>query len=361
MHVHQLEHWQHSHNFLVEQHQAEKKTTIVLLLTFITMITEIAAGTIFGSMALLADGWHMATHAAAFGITVFAYRYARRHVNDPRYTFGTGKVSIMGGFSSAIILAMVAFLMLLESGMRLFHPAKIQFNEAILIACIGLIVNLVSAVLLQDDHDHNHHAHDHPVHKHAHQYHQSQVLDHQSDHQPALSASSSAQHAVQHTQNHSHQHATEHNLRAAYIHVIADALTSILAITALILGKFYGWFWLDAMMGLVGAVIIAKWSLGLLQETGLLLLDGTTNKQIQAEIMQAIEADADNRITDLHVWNVSPHHLAATISLVTHYPQSPNYYKNLLNHLTTLSHIIIEVHPCQGEACIAISHTLPKS
>ncbi len=307
MHIHTLEQWQHSHHFSLSQNQAEKKTKIVLLLTAVTMIAEIVAGTVFGSLALLADGWHMATHVGAFGITVFAYQYARRHANNPKYTFGTGKVSVLGGFTSAIVLAVIALAIAVESSVRLLEPQAIQFNQAIYVAFIGLIVNLVSALLLQEDHDHSHDHHHH-----------------------------------------------DHNLRAAYIHVLADALTSVLAIFALFAGKFLGWIWMDAVMGLVGALVITRWSYGLLRETGSILLDGAIDKQTKLAIADAIEQDADNRITDLHVWKISENHLSATISLVTHYPQKPDYYKSLLSHVPSLSHVLVEVHHCHDEPCIEL-------
>lgn len=312
MHNDTLEQWEHSHNFSTSQDDAEKNTKIVMLLTAITMVVEIIAGTIYGSMALLADGWHMATHVAAFGIVVFAYQYARNHANNPKYTFGTGKVSVLGGFASAIVLAVIALIMVLESVTRFFQPQTIQFNEAIGVAVIGLLVNLISALLLQDHHEHHH-------------------------------------------DEHEHHH--DHNLRAAYLHVVADALTSILAIIALFAGKFLGWVWMDAVMGLVGAVVIGKWSYGLIADTGLILLDGAIDKGVKLDIVAAIEENADNRINDLHVWYVAQNHVAATISLVTHYPQSPEYYKNLLKHIPSLSHVIVEVNRCENEPCIKLQHS----
>ncbi|MDJ1179748.1 CDF family Co(II)/Ni(II) efflux transporter DmeF [Roseofilum sp. BLCC_M91] len=314
MHIHNLEEWQHSHNFLVDRHGAEQKTRIVIALTAVTMVAEIVAGTIFGSMALLADGWHMATHIAAFGITLFAYQYARHHANDPKYTFGTGKVSTLGGFASAVALAVVACVMVVESIGRLLQPEAIQFNEAIIVAVIGLVVNLVSALLLEDHHDHHHEDHHHDRH---------------------------------------HHH--DHNLRAAYFHVLADALTSILAILALFAGKFLGWISMDAAMGIVGAMVISKWSYNLLRETSALLLDGAIDKQTKLDIIHRIEHDADNRVVDLHVWNLSEEHLAATISVVTHYPQKPEYYKTLLQPMSSLSHVLVEVNPCQGEPCVEVT------
>jgi cation diffusion facilitator family transporter len=276
------------------------------------MVVEIIAGTTFGSLALLADGWHMATHVGAFGIAVFAYQYAKKYADNPKYTYGTGKVSVLGGFTSAIVLGVIALGIAIESCTRFFQVQNIKFDEAILVAVIGLVVNLVSAFLLEDhDHDHNHHDHRH----------------------------------------HDHH---DHNLRAAYIHVLADALTSVFAIIALFAGKFLGWVWMDALMGLVGALVIGKWAYGLVQETASILLDGTIDKGVKLAIVNTIEGDKDNRITDLHIWKVSENHLATTISLVTHYPQEPIYYKQLLNNIPSLSHVIVEVNHCQGEPCMNI-------
>lgn len=306
MHEDILEQWQHSHNFSITRDRAEQNTTIVMWLTAITMVVEIIAGSFFGSMALLADGWHMATHVAAFGIAVFAYRYARRHANNPRYTFGTGKVTVLGGYTSAVALAVTALTIAIESVTRFFEPIAIRFNEAIAVAILGLIVNLVSAWLLQDRDRHDHH----------------------------------------------HHHHHDSNLQAAYIHVLTDALTSILAIIALFAGKYFGWIWLDAVMGLIGAGVISKWAYDLVRETGTILLDGTIDKQIKLDIVTTIEADADNRIADLHVWYVGENCLAATISLVTHYPRSPEYYKGLLSGISSLSHVLVEVNQCRGEPCL---------
>jgi cation diffusion facilitator family transporter len=309
MHNHTLEQWQHSHDFLVDRDRAEKSTQMVMWLTAVTMVVEVVAGNIFGSMALLADGWHMATHVAAFGIAVFAYRYARSNANNPKYTFGTGKVSILGGFTSAVVLGSIASIVAIESANRFFQPHIVQFNEAIGVATIGLVVNLISALLLQDKHHHK------------------------SEH------------------HHEHHHHSDRNLRAAYIHVLADLLTSVLAIVALFAGKFLGWVWMDAVMGLVGAAVIAKWAYGLVRETGAILLDGAIDKKTQLAILTAIEEDSDSRISDLHVWYISENHLAATISLVTHHPQTPEYYKRLLKHIPSLSHVLVEVNSCQGKTC----------
>lgn len=311
MHSHNIEALQHTHDFSVDHSQAERKTRLVLLLTTVTMVAEIVAGTIFGSMALLADGWHMATHAAAFLITIFTYQYAKTNINNPKFTFGTGKVSILGGFASAVGLAVVALMMVIESLIRFIQPQSIQFNEAIYVTIIGLVVNLVSALLLQENHHHDH--------SHGHTY--------------------------KHD-DHLHQ---DQNLRAAYFHVLADALTSILAIVALLSGKFLGWIWMDPIMGFVGAFLIVRWSYQLVQETSVLLLDGGVDKNTKLEIINIIEGDRDNRIVDFHIWNVSQNHLAAAISLVTTDPQQPTHYKKLLKQIPRLSHVTIEVNSCQDK------------
>ena len=312
MHKETLEKWQHSHYFILDNQKGEKKTQIVMALTAITMIIEIITGMIFGSMALLADGWHMATHVGAFAITLFAYQYARKNLHNPKYTFGTGKVGVLGGFANAVALGVIALVMILESGVRLLNPETIRFNEAIIVAILGLIVNLISALLLNDNHhDHHHHHHDHDHHHH------------------------------------------DHNLQAAYIHVLADALTSVLAIVALFTGKYLDWVWMDAIMGVVAAGVISKWAYDLIQDTGLILLDGTTDKKTQLAIIDAIEADADNQVADFHIWYLSQNDLSAMISVVTHYPQPPEYYKKLLQHIPKLTHILIEVNCCDGEPCFS--------
>lgn len=312
MHIHTLENWQHSHDFSIENRKGERRTRYVLILTACTMVVEIIAGSVFASMALLADGWHMGTHVAAFMITIFAYRYARKHAKNPAYAFGTGKVSVLGGFASAIALAVVALIMLLESIQRIIDPQTIQFNEAIAVASLGLLVNIVSALLLKDDHQH-------------------------------------------HTHNDEHHHHHDHNLQAAYLHVLADALTSLLAIVALVSGKYFGWDWLDPIMGMVGAIIITRWSYGLLKQTSPILLDGSIAQEYQLAIKESIEKDSDNRISDLHIWKVGANHYAAIISLVTHFPKNTEYYKGLLSEFQQLAHITIEVNACEGEPCIAPS------
>lgn len=325
MHIYTMQQWQHEHHFMTDDRHGERRTWIVIGLTMVMMIVEIIAGLAFGSMALLADGWHMATHVAALSITAAAYWYARRHANDPRYSFGTGKVGVLGGFASAVALAVVALVMLLESAQRLLGDVTIRFPEAIGVAVLGLVVNLVSALLLRDHHHHHHHHHaDHHDH---------------SDHD--------------HTAE--HEHHQDHNLRAAYLHVLADALTSLLAIVALVTGMYLGWIWMDAMMGMVGAVVITRWSYDLLRDTSKILLDADVDLGMVDAIRAAIEADADNRVADLHIWRVGPHHLAAILTVVTHYPQPIVHYKTLLAGFDDLAHISVEVHPCMDEPCLPIA------
>ena len=310
MHIHTLDKWRHIHDYSTRNDKGERRTQYVLLLTAITMVVEIFAGTVYGSMALLADGWHMGTHVAAFFITIYAYRYARKHENSPAFSFGTGKVTVLGGFSSAVALAVVALVMLVESLERIMNPETIQFNQAIAVAGVGLLVNVVSAFILRDEHDHSH--------------------------------------------SHHHDHHRDHNLRAAYLHVLADAMTSLLAIFALLGGKYIGWNWLDPLMGIVGAAVITRWAYGLLRETGPILLDASIEQDYRQAIQDAIENDADNRVSDIHVWKVGANHYAAIISLVTHFPNSMEHYKNLLRDFHKLSHITIEVQECKETPCIHV-------
>ena len=316
MHIHTLHRWQHNHVFDADRQENERKTLRVVLLTATMMTVEILAGTVFGSMALLADGWHMGTHAAALGITLFAYRYASRHANSPRYTFGTGKISVLGGFTSAVILQVVALLIAGEAVQRLFNPQPIQFGEAISVAVIGLIINLISVRLLGEQHEHTH------------------------DHV--------------HTGTEHHHHGTDHNLKAAYLHVLADALTSILAILALLAGWLWGWVWMDAVMGIIGSILISRWAIGLLKDTSHILLDGRSHEEVVQEISVLLESDADNRISDLHVWQIGEDACAAIVSLVTHYPRPVEHYRKLLEPVHELRHITIEVNVCTETPCLPI-------
>jgi cation diffusion facilitator family transporter len=331
MHIHTLDRWQHNHIFHMEASDSERRTFWVVVLTAVMMVVEIIAGTMYGSMALLADGWHMGTHVAALSIALFTYRYTKKHAFNPKFSFGTGKVNSLGGFASAVSLGVVALMIGADSIQRFFAPEKIHYNEAITVAVIGLIVNLASAWLLQGSHEHGHsHGHDHG-HSHAAEHHH-----HHDAHEPKKGEKS------HHDQN----------LRAAYMHVLADALTSVLAIVALLFGKSFGLVWMDAAMGVVGAIVIARWSFTLLKETSVVLLDNVPGEDIINNIKTTIEADADNRVTDLHIWRIGAKHHAAIIALATHSPQKPEHYKHLLSSIKELSHVTIEVNSCEGESCL---------
>jgi len=283
-------------------HRNERRTWQVIALTLSMMIVEISAGTIFGSMALLADGWHMGTHAAALGITALAYVLSRRNAANPLFSFGPGKIGVLGGYTSAIVLALVAFLMTAESVNRLLHPRAIQFGESIIVAVVGLTVNVLSAWILQD----SHHAHDH---------------------------------AGPHTHHHH-----DHNLKAAYLHVMADALTSVLAIVALLAGKYFGWAWLDPAIGIVGAGVILRWAYGLLKDTSRILLDRDIALEELTALRHALQADPADMVSDLHVWKISPQHKAVMATIESSTPKNPEHYRDLLTSVAELSHITIEVN-----------------
>lgn len=309
------EHLDHDHIFLGDAHDAhERRTRYVVALTTGMMFVEIVAGRMTGSMALLADGFHMATHAGALGVAALAYRYARQHASDPRFTFGTGKIGDLAGFASALVLALVALGIGAESLARLFTTPTISYNEALWIAALGLAVNVASAWLLGGGH---HHGHDHGHHGHEH----------------AGSA-------------HEHAHG-DNNLRSAYFHVLADALTSMLAILALLAGRYLGWGWADAAMGVVGAIVIARWSWGLLRDTARMLVDASANLSLEQEIREAIN-DGDAVITDLHVWQVGPGKFAAIISLVADQPHEPSVYADRVRIHEELVHVTVEPHRCSG-------------
>jgi len=261
-------------------------------------------------------------------ITLFAYRYAKKHANNPNFTFGTGKVSVLGGFTSAIALGLVALIMLVESAVRIFNPQQIQFNEAIMVALIGLTVNVISVFLLKDHHSHDHgHGHGHSHHDHSHhESHTSEQTDPSKGHH-------------------------DHNLRAAYFHVLADALTSILAICALLLGKLYGLNWLDPVMGIVGSVIISRWAWNLLRQTAPILLDTSIEDKYKNMIVSEIESEEDHQIADLHIWRVSADHYAVALSLVSHKPKDADYFKSKLKKFDRLSHFTIELNTCRQAEC----------
>jgi len=309
MHSHSLDQWTHDHVFLGPRHgRNERRTWFVVALTVVMMVGEIAAGSFFGSMALLADGWHMATHACALGIAAIAYLFARRHARDSRFAFGTGKFGDLAAFSSAIILGMVAAQIAWESVLRLVHPVPIAYGEAIFVASLSLAVNLVSAWLLRDSHDH-HHGHDH---------------------------------------SHDDHHHHDNNLRAAYIHVLADAATSVLAIAALVTAMYAQWVWADPAVGIVGSVVIASWAYGLIRDSGAVLLDVCVDKDLEAVIRDRLQTRGD-RVTDLHLWQVGPGHRAAVISVVSDNPLPPATYKRRLGGLASLCHVTVEVEACPHE------------
>lgn len=292
------------------------RTRLVLVLTLVMMIAEVAAGIVFGSMALLADGWHMASHAAVLGIAVFAYAYAQRHAANTTYTFGTGKVGDLAAFTSALLLGVIAVLMAVESAQRLAAPVAIAFDEAMGVAVLGLIVNLVSAWLLRGE---DHHGHSHGP------------ENHERDHEHT------------HDDTEHHDHSRDNNLQAAYMHVLADALTSVLAIAALAAGMFFGLNWMDPAMGLLGAIVIARWSWTLMQSSGRVLLDATPTEATEKAVRRAIETEHTTRIADLHIWRIAPGQLAAVLTVTTPSPQPPAHYKALLQGISGLCHTTVEV------------------
>jgi len=291
----------HHHMFLGSAHDENAKRTLwVVALTVVMMIGEIIAGYVTGSMALLADGFHMATHAGALGIAAAAYGYAKRHASSQRYSFGTGKVGDLGGFASALILGMVSLGIGVESVMRLLQPTDVQFGSATLIAIVGLIVNMISALLLGHGHSHGH------------------------DHS-----------------DHDHHHGHDNNLKSAYFHVIADALTSVLAIVALLAGRYLGWVWLDPVIGIVGALVIARWAWSLMGVTAAVLLD-QTDSHIAEEIRERVEKKGDATITDLHVWQIGPQAHAAIVSVMGDYTVDADSIRERLKPVHEISHLTVE-------------------
>ncbi|MBM7035398.1 CDF family Co(II)/Ni(II) efflux transporter DmeF [Vibrio ulleungensis] len=304
----------HHHNFSSFSQKNERRTWYVLAITLVTMVVEIIAGTVYGSMALLADGWHMGTHAAAFCITLFTYRSTRKHINSEKFSYGVGKVGVLGGYTSAIALGIVALVMVGESVHRLFVPIDVQVNQSILVAAIGLTVNVVSIFILGHEHTHDH------SHHHAHQH-------------------------DSHSESR-HHHAQDHNLKAAYFHVLVDALTSVLAIGALLVAKYVGWVWLDPIIGIVGALVITKWALNLINQTSPILLDENTDSAYQQEIVDIIERHKQTKVTDIHIWKVSADHYAASLVIVTATKNSAESFKQELTKFAKLHHLTIEVNHC---------------
>jgi len=318
--------YQHDHSFGQDAKQpGESRTLIVIVITAVMMVVEIGSGVAFGSMALLADGMHMASHALALGINFFAYNYARRHAHDPRFSFGTGKVNALGGFSGAILLALFALMMAWESVDRLIHPTEIAFNCAIFVAILGLVVNGASVFILGDNHHHDH-GHDH---------------DHSHDHDASHSHAVHSEHYHE-AHDHSHHH-HDHNLRSAYLHVMADALTSVTAIIALLAAKYFGWIWMDPVMGIVGSLLVAKWSLGLLKQTSGTLLDHQAPKGVVNAVREAIEDDGHSHISDLHVWSIGLNQYSVIVSIVSYAPASTVAYRERLD-AKRFPHSTFEIH-----------------
>jgi cation diffusion facilitator family transporter len=312
MHTHNLAEWSHDHVFDTGNQAAERGTRLVMWITAATMVIEISAGWWYNSMALLADGWHMSSHAVAIGLSTFAYAAARKYARDTRFAFGTWKIEVLGGFASAIFLLGVAALMVFSSIERIISPQPIHYEEAVVIAVLGLGVNLVCALILGKAHDHHDHGHDH----------------------------------------HSHGHHHDLNLKSAYLHVVADAATSVLAIIALVGGWLYGWSWLDPVMGIVGATLVAKWAKGLLTETGKVLLDREMDDPVVQEIREVVETGpeaGETRIADLHVWRVGKGAYSCAISVVTHNPMlTPARIRKNLSIHDEIVHTTIEIQLCNG-------------
>ena len=314
MHNEQIELWQHHHIFNTEKKAVEKRTLIVVIITFVTMVAEILVGWMSNSMALLADGWHMGTHAFALGVSLVAYIAARKYAKDESFTFGTWKIEILGGYTSAVVLGIVALAMIFSSVERILQPLSIHYNQALLVAILGLLVNLSCAFILNSGghvHEHEHHHPGEDEHSH-------------------------------------HQHAHEDlNLKSAYLHVVADALTSVLAIVALLGAKYFQLVWLDPFMGIVGAGLILRWSFMLLKGTGNILLERETDGDVASEIRKEIESDGDSKICDLHLWRVAQNKYACIVSVVTSKDISTEEYRARLNGVHELTHLTIEINECR--------------
>ena len=318
----------HSHVFLGQDHErAERRTWAVIILCTVMMIAEIVGGALFGSLALIADGLHMSTHAGALLLAALAYTFARKYAADPNFTFGTGKFGDLAGYSSAIVLAMIALLIAYEAVSRFLAPVPISFNEAIPIAALGLLVNIASAWLLAGGHHHGH-SHDH-----------GHSQDHSHDHDHGH------EHGHEHDDEHDHgddAHHRDNNMRAAVVHVMADAAVSVLVIVGLLLARAFGWLWMDPLAGFVGALVIASWSVALIRDTGAILLDRTPDPGMAAKVRATIESEGD-QITDLHLWRLGPGHLGAIVSIVTSAPREPTHYRQRLASFPDLSHVTVEV------------------
>ena len=308
----------HSHVFLGHDHErAERRTWAVIILCTIMMVAEIVGGALFGSLALIADGLHMSTHAGALLLAALAYTFARKYAEDPSFTFGTGKFGDLAGYSSAIVLAMIALLIAYEAISRFLDPVQIAFNEAIPIAALGLLVNIASAWLLAGGHHHDH----------GHSHGQTHDHDHDDDHDHDYADDT---------------HHRDNNMRAAIVHVMADAAVSVLVIAGLLLARTFGWLWMDPLAGFIGALVIASWSVALIRDTGAILLDRTPDPGMAAKVRSAIESEGD-RVTDLHLWRLGPGHLGAIVSVATSAQREVADYRQKLAHFHDLSHVTVEV------------------
>ena len=331
MAIHDLSAWRHDHTYDPGNRSAERRTWGVVAITAVTMVVEIVAGFITGSMALLADGWHMSTHVVALSIAGAAYFLARRWSRDERFAFGTWKIEVLGAFSSALLLGVVAVAMVVESGVRLVTPEAISFGPALVVAVIGLVVNLASALVL--GHPGGDHAHG-GGHDHGHDHHHGHDHDHEHDHD----------------QDHEKHH-DDLNLRSAYVHVLADAFTSVLAIAALAAGLWLGWSWMDPLMGIVGAGVILWWSKGLIVDSARVLLDREMDNPVVQQMRKAIEVDGDAEIADLHVWRVGRASHAAVLTVVAQNPLAPDAYRARLAGISSLTHVSVEVNRCPHGDC----------
>ena len=350
-HQHDLGPFRHSHAFGDAGEAARSQALLAVTgITLVTMVAELVAGWWTGSLALTADGWHMGTHAAALGGAVLAMRWSRRARDHDGFAFGGWKIEVLTAYTSALLLAAVAVALVVESISRLVHPGPIAYGEAMVVAVLGLVVNLVSVWLLaRSGHDH----HGHENHGHAHHDHAHDHAGHGHGPEPAHRAPAKpAGHGLPKPANanaHAHAHA-DHNFRAAYIHVLADAFTSVLAIAALAGGLWLGWRWLDPVVALVGAAVIGQWAWGLLRSTSRALVDATAEAPLRQAVAAAIESDGDAKLADLHVWQVGPQAWTAVLSVVADHPASPAVYRSRLAALASLRHVTVEVHRCTGSA-----------
>jgi cation diffusion facilitator family transporter len=334
----------HSHVFLGSGHERnERRTWAVIILCGVMMVVEIVGGSVFGSLALVADGLHMSTHAGAMLIAALAYTYARRHASDSRFAFGTGKLSDLAGFTSAIILAMIALLIGYEAVARILFPVMIDFREAIPIAIVGLVVNVVSALLLGGG---EHHGHGHGR-EHGQAHEQGHEHGHEHGHEDGHVHGHEHEHGHEHGHEHEHEppaHATvrDNSFRSAYVHVVADAVVSVLAITGLTLALHFGWLWMDPLAGIIGALVIANWSYGLLRDTGGILLDVCPDDAAKERLRRTLESDGD-QVVDLHLWRLGPGHLGALVSVMTSKGRDATFYRDRLGQFKSLSHVTVEV------------------